>query len=328
MVNSMNVDFHQNFTQFFQALNVLKPQETSIHYMEFQSTMKEGAIHRFLPRTDLEVVISDYSFHQDYQMNILTTKPMVEISYCLQGTRRVHISNCEYRVKAGTCTLQLMESIEANFLFNKDESYQMVSIGIPVTTFNHYMKKINEYDGASSRFSRILRGSPYRLFQEKINPPDLLMVKQLLEAIAANQITNLQLESIALQLLTSTFQSFFPQSINPVEFSRDDRNKLFQAQAIMVENMMNPPSLMELSRLIGLNDFKLKKGFKEMYGTTVFGYLREKRLEQASLLLQNGTMNVMEVANAVGYSNPSHFAEVFKEKYGVSPRDFLKYRTQ
>ncbi|WP_249664415.1 helix-turn-helix transcriptional regulator, partial [Lysinibacillus sp. D4B1_S16] len=74
--------------------------------------------------------------------------------------------------------------------------------------------------------------------------------------------------------------------------------------------------LMELSRLIGLNDFKLKKGFKEMYGTTVFGYLREKRLEQASLLLQNGTMNVMEVANAVGCSNPSHFAEVRKEKYG------------
>ncbi|MGE7988477.1 helix-turn-helix transcriptional regulator [Lysinibacillus fusiformis] len=323
------MDFHQNFTQFFQALDVLKPQETSIHYMEFQSTMKEGAIHRFLPRTDLEVVISDYSFHQDYQMNVLTTKPMVEISYCLQGTRSVHISNCEYKVKAGTCTLQLMEPIEANFLFNKDESYQMVSIGIPVTTFNHYMKKINEYDGTSSKFSIILRGSPFRLFQEKINPLDLLKVKQLLEAIiGANQITNLELESIALQLLTRTFQTFFPRSINSVEFSRDDRSKLFQAQAIMVENMTNPPSLMELSRLVGLNDFKLKKGFKEMYGTTVFGYLREKRLEKASFLLQSGTMNVMEVANAVGYSNPSHFAEVFKGKYGVSPRDFLKYRTQ
>ncbi|WP_233732325.1 hypothetical protein [Lysinibacillus sp. YS11] len=45
-------------------------------------------------------------------------------------------------------------------------------------------------------------------------------------------------------------------------------------------------------------------------------------------MLQIGTMNIMEVENAVGYSNPSHFAEVFKEKYGLNPRDFVRYRSQ
>lgn len=151
------------------------------------------------------------------------------------------------------------------------------------------------------------------------------MVKQLLEGIAANRMTNLELESMALQLLTRTFQTFFSHPTNSMEFSQDDRAKLSQAKVIMAGNIVNPPSLMELSRLIGLNDYKLKKGFKEMYGTTVFGYLREQRLEKACYLLQNGTMNVMEVANAVGYSNPSHFAEVFKERYGLSPREFVKY---
>lgn len=324
MVNAMNTDFHQNFTQFFHAFEILNPQEKATQYMTFQSTIKEGAIHRFMPRADLEVVVSDYSFHQEHRMNISTAKPMVEISYCLQGTRGVHISNCEYEVTAGTCTLQLMEQVEANFLFNKDESYQMVGIGIPVTTFNHYMEKINGNDGAT-KFSKVLQGSPYRLFQEKIDPLDLFMVKQLLEGIAANRMTNLELESMALQLLTRTFQTFFPHPTNSMEFSQDDRAKLSQAKAIMAGNIVNPPSLMELSRLIGLNDYKLKKGFKEMYGTTVFSYLREQRLERACCLLQNGTMNVMEVANAVGYSNPSHFAEVFKERYGLSPREFVKY---
>lgn len=324
MVNAMNIDFHQNFTQFFHALEILKPQENATQYMTFQSSIKEGAIHRFMPRADLEVVVSDYSFHQEHRMNISTAKPMVEVSYCLQGTRGVHISNCEYEVTAGTCTLQLMEQVEANFLFNKDESYQMVGIGIPVTTFNHYMEKING-NGGATKFSKVLQGYPYRLFQEKIDSLDLFMVKQLLEGIAANRMTNLELESMALQLLTRTFQTFFSHPTNSMEFSQDDRSKLSQAKAIMAGNIVNPPSLMELSRLIGLNDYKLKKGFKEMYGTTVFGYLREQRLEKACYLLQNGTMNVMEVANAVGYSNSSHFAEVFKERYGLSPREFVKY---
>jgi len=328
MVNAMSVDFHHNFTQFFHALGILEPQKKSAQYMSFQSTLKEGAIHRFMPRTDLEVVVSDYSFHQEHQVNVSTAKPMVEISYCLQGTRGVHISNRDYEVTAGTCTMQLMEQVEANFIFNKDESYQMVGIGIPVTTFNHYMENINRNEGTPIRFSEVLRGNPFRFFQENMNPLDMLIVKQLLEALVANRSTNLELECTVLQLLTRTCQTFFPHSTNPMEFSRDDRAKLFQARMIMAENMLNPPSLMELSRLVGLNDYKLKKGFKEMYGTTVFGYLREQRLEKACYLLQSGTMNVMEVANAVGYSNPSHFAAVFKEKYGLNPRDFIRYRSQ
>ncbi|SHE13431.1 Adenosine deaminase [Chlamydia abortus] len=55
----------------------------------------------------------------------------------------------------------------------------------------------------------------------------------------------------------------------------------------MLERMANPPSLLELSRMIGINDNKLKIGFKELYGTTVFGYLREKRLEKALNLIRS-----------------------------------------
>lgn len=164
----------------------------------------------------------------------------------------------------------------------------------------------------------------HRLFQEKIDAIDMLILKQMLHAIAAKKITNLELEYTVLQLLIRTFQSFLSHPINQTEFSNSDREKIRHAQTIIIENMMNPPTLMELSRLIGLNDFKLKKGFKEMFGTTVFGYLREKRLEKASYLLQNGSMNVTEVANSVGYSNPSHFAEAFKGKYGINPSEVLK----
>ncbi|MNI64355.1 Regulatory protein PchR [compost metagenome] len=76
--------------------------------------------------------------------------------------------------------------------------------------------------------------------------------------------------------------------------------------------------------MIRLNDYKLKVGFKDMYGSTVFGYLRDQRLEKAFLLLQQGNMNVNETSCAVGYSNSSYFAEAFRDKYGVNPGEFVR----
>ncbi len=324
----MKVDFHQNFDHFYHALEILGPKKAQQEYIAFQSKEKDGTIHRLSPRQDLEVVISDYSFHKEHQLDMLTTKPMVEISFCLQGTRGVHISDCAYEITAGTCSLQFIEQVEASFLFNRKESYQMVGIGIPVSTFDHYMDKIESNGESTMNFQDVLKGLSYRLFQEKINSTDTLILRQMLNAITAKKMTNLELECTVLQLLARTFRTFLSQPINQTEFSIRDRAKIRQAQAIMIENMINPPSLIELSRLIGLNDYKLKKGFKEMFGTTVFGYLREKRLEKASYLLQDGSMNVTEVANAVGYSNPSYFSEAFKRKFGTNPNEVLRKFSQ
>ncbi|MNI51276.1 Regulatory protein PchR [compost metagenome] len=85
--------------------------------------------------------------------------------------------------------------------------------------------------------------------------------------------------------------------------------------------MEDPPSLLELSRLVGLNDYKLKIGFKNEYGNTVFGYLREKRMEHALYLLQKGDISVSRAASLVGYANFSHFAEVFRKYYGFNPSE-------
>lgn len=106
--------------------------------------------------------------------------------------------------------------------------------------------------------------------------------------------------------------------------SKNEMQKIRQARELILEGMADPPTLIELSRMIGLNDYKLKVGFKGMYGTTVFGYLREKRLEKALQLLQQGNMNVYETLLAVGYSNPSHFAQAFRGKYGVLPGSLVR----
>lgn len=100
---------------------------------------------------------------------------------------------------------------------------------------------------------------------------------------------------------------------------QDDIDKILMAKQHVESNIQTPYSLIELSRKVGINDYKLKKGFKEITGNTVFGYLYEIRMKHAFYLLSNEQKSVNEVAFLVGYKNAQHFTAAFKKKYNVLP---------
>ncbi|NJK75120.1 MAG: helix-turn-helix transcriptional regulator [Microcoleus sp. SU_5_6] len=91
-----------------------------------------------------------------------------------------------------------------------------------------------------------------------------------------------------------------------------------------MSNIESPPSLLELAKKAGINDYKLKIGFREVFGTTVFGYLRNQRMEQARQLLLEQQMNVSEVAQTVGYASLSQFSTAFKHYFGITPKTYQK----
>ncbi len=101
----------------------------------------------------------------------------------------------------------------------------------------------------------------------------------------------------------------------------EEKDKLFLAKDIIEKNMSNPPSLSELSKLIGLNNNKLKKNFKELFGVPVFKFLQEERLNKAYELLSAGNESVQEVAWYVGYDSLSSFSNAFQNKFGVRPNE-------
>jgi AraC family transcriptional activator of pyochelin receptor len=103
--------------------------------------------------------------------------------------------------------------------------------------------------------------------------------------------------------------------------NKADAKRIMLAKDIITKNMDKPPSLSELSRLIGLNSNKLKKNFKEMFGVPVFKYIQEERLAKAHTLLKQGDMAVQEVAWFVGYESLSSFSNAFKKRFGMRPRE-------
>ncbi|WP_129715560.1 AraC family transcriptional regulator [Pedobacter sp. SYP-B3415] len=106
--------------------------------------------------------------------------------------------------------------------------------------------------------------------------------------------------------------------------TEDDVKKLWHAKQYMEEHMQAPPTLYELSRIVGLNDYKLKKEYKAFFGNTVFGHLFDTRMEKARSMLVSGRLPVGEIAYLVGYKNPQHFTAAFKKKYACLPGSLRK----
>lgn len=322
--NREKTGFHQNFNLFFDGLELTRLNGGRTERMRLHSQVGEGAVHRVVPRSDIELVISDYRFYRNRDMRLITESAMVELHFCLQGTREVSVAGSRYSFEPGQCGLQFMERADVQFEFAGEQPFVMLGIGIPVPTFHHFMEQTG--GTRSVDFSRVLGHRAYRLFQGRISPVCSILLDRVMQSVGAPGISNLELEICTLELLFTAFRSFLTDGKMPSasKLSRDDMSKIRLARDIMMERMADPPTLMQLSRMIGINDYKLKIGFKEMYGATVFGYLRDKRLEQALLLLQQGGMNVNETSCAVGYSNPSYFAEAFREKYGINPGEIVR----
>jgi AraC-like DNA-binding protein len=92
--------------------------------------------------------------------------------------------------------------------------------------------------------------------------------------------------------------------------------------------MAEPPSLESLANQVGLTLKKLKMGFKQIYGDTVYGFLFDYKMEYARQLLDSGSYNVNEVGLKIGYSTGSHFIAAFKKKFATTPKKYLMSMSQ
>ena len=102
-----------------------------------------------------------------------------------------------------------------------------------------------------------------------------------------------------------------------------EMQKIKEARDLIIKDLIAPPNLKDLARMVGTNEFKLKVGFKSMFGTTVYGYLNAYRMEKARHLLEKKDHSVKEICHIIGYSNPSHFIVAYKKKFGITPKKYL-----
>lgn len=150
-------------------------------------------------------------------------------------------------------------------------------------------------------------------------PASFRVLDELVHCDARGAARQLHLEAKGLELLAAWVDRLEDERDACATLSAHDIERLERARSILLSRLTAPPRLPELARLAGLNEAKLKAGFRARFGDTVYGTLRHQRLDEAHRLLRQGRYNVTEVASRVGYTNPSKFAAAFKARFGVSP---------
>ncbi|MCP4117170.1 MAG: helix-turn-helix transcriptional regulator [Desulfobacteraceae bacterium] len=131
-------------------------------------------------------------------------------------------------------------------------------------------------------------------------------------------------EGKAMELIACLLENLKSQAPLKQRLCASDIERIHHARELLINDIVHPPGLMELAHSVGMHHSKLNRGFKQVFGNTVFGYLRETRLQKAMELLSQGGMNSAEVSFSVGYSSLSHFAKAFKEQFHASPSSFIR----
>jgi AraC-like DNA-binding protein len=105
--------------------------------------------------------------------------------------------------------------------------------------------------------------------------------------------------------------------------NESDRDKILKAREVLLEHIGEPITIRDLSRKVAINECYLKKGFKEIFGTTIFDFYQSQRMEHAKYLLYEKGLSVTEVSLMLGYSSISHFSTAFKKHTGLKPCELL-----
>jgi AraC-like DNA-binding protein len=160
-------------------------------------------------------------------------------------------------------------------------------------------------------------------------------IRHTLDAILNHQYTD-AVENIFVNAQTQILLLYSLETMNTLKedevpackflVHQDERNKIIKAREILLEHIGDPITIKELSRKVAINECYLKKGFRVMFGTTVFDFYQDQRMEHARYLLYQNGLSVSEVSAQLGYSSISHFSTAFKKHTGIKPCEILGAR--
>jgi AraC-like DNA-binding protein len=289
-----------------------------------------GSVRKTMLKTGFELYITDFKLREPLAMNRKSNAPVIGLNFALSGSirnRMQYSTNDDWVTESGQSNLYYAPASNTSGEAAAKKPVLAVAIQMEPWFFNTLLEK--ETDRIPDDFADIASGSPNGNYQytNVITPLMQAVVHQILNCPYHGLTRQLYLEGKAYELIAYKLE----QSLsNKKEYQKTftlrphDIERIHHARELVSRDFQHPPKLLDLARAVGLPHPKLNFCFREVYGTTIFGYLRETRLNKAKSLLDEGRMNVTEVAYAIGYSSLSHFAKAFKAFHGAAPGNYLR----
>ena len=287
-----------------------------------------GTFQRVKIRPGFDLWLSDCTFHQDVVFNNCEMPVAMQFSFNLSG----HYHIC---YKGRKNPVQYCGECQAIGYYNDFRATCRVLHNVPI----RYVSLTLYPDVFAACFKEHLQLMPPLiqniladnvdsgyLHQSAITPAMREVIQQIIGCPFRGITRKIFLESKALELLSFQLDqiSDCPSSCHAcMQMHPQEKKRIEGVRHLLENNLETPPSLKELARTAGMSHPKLNRCFKQVYGMTVFQYLRIERLNRAKTMLQEQGYSVTETAFQVGYDSVSHFSQIYKKQFGASPSRIL-----
>ena len=248
--------------------------------------------------------------------------------FCLSGGGRSISGREQAEVRPEQCAVFWLGDAQGKVEQKAGENFLGVSLHVQPAWLAQYLGRGNL--NLPAEMEALLNRGHGRSFsyQSSISPACQLALHQLVFERPRHAPWLMYVESKALELLALRLGELSRRpGARTMTLAGRDVERIRQAREILLKKMQNPPTLHELARKVGINEFKLKQGFRQVFNNTAYGCLNEHRMTLARSMICQGKSNVSETAWEVGYTNVSHFIAAYRKYYGYNPGKELRART-
>ncbi|MEG4508369.1 AraC family transcriptional regulator [Microcoleus sp. F6_B4] len=289
---------------------------------EMPPQLGRGYMRRIDIHPELLLTILDFDPHDEVQFKQPEWEHPVQFAVCLSG----FIRDSPGHQWGGKHSLISGSGVQRQMTFQMPKSQRIVSVDIEMSPDMLRTLFPSEDGNLTSELSFLVKGNDWQTLIYPETNAAILGVAQ--------QIVNCAMQGILKRIfLQGKIQELMALQLAPVLMERGTRKlpklkastiaQIHYARDILLSRIENPPSLWELAQQVGVSDRTLRRGFQELFGTTVIDFLTQKRMERAQQLLRSNYTSVSEVANRLGYTNMGHFASAFKRQFGIAPSECL-----
>tara|TARA_B100000085_G_scaffold178184_1_gene162474 strand:- start:529 stop:1383 length:855 start_codon:yes stop_codon:yes gene_type:complete len=246
----------------------------------------------------------------------------IQFHFCISGSITFNYNKGAYNLKLDEGKFLTLYNPEKHLSIDASvaKNSKVISVLIPIVEFH----KLFSSSSSDIPFFENKSLNQKHYSENLISNSILIVLNQIIKNDMDNSTRSLLYKAKIYELFSLIFKKTKEIDLDQCPFLNNDENlkKIAKAKDVILKDIKNPPSLIELSKTIDLSLKNLKKGFKEIYGKPVYKYLFDFKMERAKQLLSNGNLNVNEVSYDLGYSSSSHFIAAFKKKYGITPRTY------
>jgi AraC-like DNA-binding protein len=286
----------------------------------------EGKLSRLMSNDSCDIYANELRLTKNVWLSGRTEGPLYALQFCMGSNVewREEESGAQLRLQSGQGSFSFIANVLETCEYQAGEQYKSFRVSFP----NSKMERMAEEFGIKiNTFSR--KNMNFSMSYFETTPECKIAIEQITRCHYSGSIRHLYIESKVHELLAYCMDALENTLKNGVlSLSKSDRESLEKAKEIVDNHISNPITLAKLSRMVYLNEYKLKTGFKALFGKPVYAYLLDKRMEYARLLLEKHALHVYEAAEMTGYSDSSGFSKAFFKRYGYRPVECIAKKYQ